>query len=254
MTRSTFTWLRCQGVLLSEPSTCSRSANFKKPTEGAESLYTLIDEVFSAGPNAFLMRDTSGNAQMIPQAAIREVHCPEAECFEAGNDGTEGVYEFGSGGGKDGDKAGRHYHGAAEIFAETPFAESSDCDVMAVGFVVGVTVGLAVGFAPLSFLHWPAVRLWQPSHSGTVSGAAHRRHPSGQVSFSTWRKAKQIPKVSAMHGPDVPEMHPAELSSLQSPLVGETDGELVGLALVGATVGEVGLAVGDAVGLAVVVG
>jgi hypothetical protein len=100
--------------------------------EDTEALYALVDELFS-GPNAFLVRDTSGNAQMNPYAAIREVHCPEPEYFEAENDGTEGVYQFESDVGLGGDKSGRHYFGAAEIFAETPFAAapaSNDYDLV----------------------------------------------------------------------------------------------------------------------------
>ena len=64
-----------------------------------------------------------------------------------------------------------------------------------------------------------------------------------------------------MHGPE-PMLHPAEFSSSHSSLVGDTDGELVGLALVGEPVGEplvgdvvglseVGVSVGFPVGLAV---
>jgi hypothetical protein len=97
-------------------------SSFEDGLEGTEALYALIDEVFSTGPRKFLVRDKSGNAQMNPYAAIREVHCPEPEYFEIGNDGTEGVYQFRSNLDDGSDKPGRSYY--TEIFAKTPFANA----------------------------------------------------------------------------------------------------------------------------------
>ena len=106
-------------------------SNLEAGAEETEALYALIDEVFSSNPRKFLVRDKSGNAQMNPYAAIREVHRPEPEYFEVGNDGTEGVYQFRTEVGESGYKPGEHYY--TDIFAGTPFAHapaSSEYDLV----------------------------------------------------------------------------------------------------------------------------
>ena len=84
-------------------------SKLQEVTEDTDALYAMIDEVFSSGPNKFLVRDKSGNAHMSPGAANREVHCPESEYFES--DGAEAVHI-------------RHCFGAVDLFAETPFANA----------------------------------------------------------------------------------------------------------------------------------
>ena len=166
-------------------------ALFEERAEDTEALYALIDEVFSSGPRKFLVRDKSGNARMNADAAIREVHCPEPEYFDVGNDGTEGMYEFGSGGGEGSDEPDGSGQCYTEIFAGTPFANapvSNDYDLVSGSGEAVEEATYDVAASTQEDTYSTAQAEEESTYSFADSGKSSKDRPGGTHSFGSTTK------------------------------------------------------------------